>query len=243
MSLFKKVGGLFGLSGSGAAGRQASGELAAIGERLRNFTPIRVRSALGTGTLDQGGVSMDLDPRLNAGAGSALDFFGSTSRKLSEFDEGDSTARMLALLRERRAPQFNANLGRLESRLMQQGRLGLGTGARGGNPEMESFFGAESMADLEAQIAASEEARRERTGLLQSAGGGLQLAMEAGMPSQFMQGLFNVESLRSARDIAAANIAKGGPELAYKGKEADRGARASFFGNLVGGAMKAGKIF
>lgn len=239
-SLFKKIGGILGLSGSADAGRRASGELGAIGGRLRNFTPIRVRSAIGTGTLDPSGVNLDLDPRLAAGAGSALDFFGGASRKLAAFDEGDSIARTLALLRERRAPVFNANLGRLESRLLQQGRLGLSTGARGENPELASFFGAESMADLEAQLAAAEEARRERTGLMGAASGGLSLAMEAGLPSQFMQGLFNAGSLQSARDIAGANIAAGGPALQFKGEEADRGARASFFGNLVKGASSSG---
>ncbi len=238
MSLFKKIGGFLGLSGSGDAGRAASGQLQAIGERLRNFTPIRVRSAVGTGTLDQGGLGFDLDPRLAGGAGSALDFFGSTTRKLSEFDEGDSTARMLALLRQRRSTAFNLALSNLESRLMQQGRLGLSTGARGENPEMASFFGAEANADLDAQLLAAEETRRERSGLLGAAGQGLSLAMEAGMPSKFMEGLFNTEALRSARELAAAKIAAGGPEMEFKGAEADRGARASFFGSLTKGLFK-----
>ena len=235
MSLFKKVGGLLGLSGSKEAGRAAAGDLRKIAERLRNFTPVRVRSAIGEGVFDSGGLSFNLDPRLTAGAGSVLDFFGNTAARLAAFDEGDAIARTLALLRQRRAEAFDPALSRLESRLLAQGRLGLGTGNLGGNPELTSFFGAEAMADLEAQIIAAEEARREREGLLQAAAGGLGLAMETAMPSQFMQGLFNVESLRAAREFAAANVEAGGPALAFQGAEADRGERANFFGSLIGG--------
>lgn len=237
MSFFKKIGSLVGLSGSGDAGRRAAGQLADIGADLRNFTPLRVRSAVGTGTFDKEGLNFDLDPRLAAGTSSGLDFFGNTMRKLAEFDEGDATARTLSLLRQRRAEQFDPTLSRLQSRLLQQGRLGFGAGPRGANPEMAAFFGGEAMADLEAQIAAMEETRREREGLMGAAGGGLQLAMESGMPSQMMNGLFSAEQLRAARDMAGAKIAAGGPELAYKGAEADRGARASFFGNIVGGVL------
>jgi len=239
MGLLSKVSGALGLSGSKASGRKASRQLFKIGDELRNFTPLRVRSAAGTGVYDREGLSFELDPRLNAGAGSAMDFFGSTAAKLAAFDEGDSTARMLSLLRQRRQPMFNTQLSSLESRLMQQGRLGLTTGARADNPELASFFGAEAMADLESQILSAEEARRERAGLLDAANGGLALAMEASMPSQLMQGLFNAEGLRSARDIAAANIKAGGAAMGYRGAEADRGARAGFFGELLGAAAKA----
>ncbi len=237
MGFLSKITDAVGLSGSKRAGGDASRQLFQIGENLRNFTPLRVRSAAGTGTYDKEGLSFDMDPRLKAAAGSGMDFFGNLMSKLAAFDEGDATSRTLSLLRSRRAPQFNSQLGSLESRLLQQGRLGLGTGARGDNPEMASFFGAEAMADLESQLLASEEARRERAGLLEGAGQGIQLAMEASMPSQFMSGLFNAESLRASRDIAAAKIQSGGPELEYKGAEADRGARADFFGQLVGGAI------
>lgn len=238
MGMFSKIGGALGLSGSKQAGAAASADLFRIGDELRNFTPLRVRSLAGTGTYDKDGLSFDLDPRLAAGAGSALDFFGNSAAKLAAFNEGDSTARMLGLLRQRRASQFDTNLSNLESRLLQQGRLGLGTGQYGGNPEMSSFFGAEAGADLEAQIIAAEEARRERTGLLEATGGGLKLAMEASMPSQLMNGLFSAEGLRSAREIAAANVKAGGPALAFKGSEADRGARAGFFGGLFGAGAK-----
>lgn len=239
MGLFdNSIGRALGLSGSEKAGSRAADQLAGIGAGLRNFKPIRFRSAMGTGTYDQNGVSLDLDPRLTAGAGSAMDFFGSTSRKLAAFDEGDATARTLELLRQRRATQYNSQLGSLESRLMQQGRLGLSTGARAENPELASFFGAEAMADLEAQLMAAEEARRERSGLLDAGERGLALASEASMPSQLMSGLFNTESLRSARDFAAANIEAGGPAMQYKGAEADLGARANFFGSMIQGGSQ-----
>lgn len=243
MGLLKKAAGALGLSGSGQAGQRASDELFKIGDELRNFTPLRVRSIAGTGTYDKDGLSFDLDPRLAAGARSGLDFFGNTMSKLAAFDEGDASARTLNLLRQRRASMFDTQLSRLESRLLQQGRLGLGTGDRGANPEMAGFFGAEAMADLESQIIANEEARNEREGLLRAATGGLGLAWETAMPSQLMNGLFSAEGLRSARDIAAANVKAGGPALAFKGAEADRGARAGFFGGLIGAGAKvlAGK--
>lgn len=237
MGLFSSVGRVLGLSGSGSAGRKSQRQLNQIAEQVRNFTPIRIRSALGTGTLDAGGLSFDLDPRLAAGAGSALDFFGSTASKLAAFDEGDATARTLALLRQRRAEAFSPALSSLESRLLAQGRLGLGTGDRGGNPELTSFFAGEAMADLEAQLAASEEARRERAGLMQAAAGGLGLAQEAALPSQFMSGLFNVESLRAAREFAAANIRVGGVQAAQAGAERDLSARAGFFGSAIQGLL------
>jgi len=241
--MFGSVGKALGLSGSSGIGRKSQKQLNRIAEQLRNFTPIRVRSAAGTGTFDQSGLSFDLDPRLAAGASSAFDFFGSTAAKLAAFDEGDATARTLALLRQRRAEAFNPALSSLESRLISQGRLGLGTGNLGGNPEMASFFGAEAMADLEAQLAASEEARRERTGLLQSAAGGFGLAMEAAMPSQFMSGLFNAESLRAAREFAAANLQAGGVRAAQAGAERDLSARAGFFGSAVEGLLSNPKLF
>lgn len=238
MGLLSKIGGVLGLSGSKQAGRRASDELFRIGDELRNFTPIRVRSAAGTGTYSRDGLSFDLDPRLAAGTRSGLDFFGDTMSKLAAFNEGDATERMLSLLRQRRASKFNTQVSDLESRLLQQGRLGLGAGDRGANPELAGLFGAEAMADLESQIIASEEARRERQGLIESARGGLGLAWESAMPSQLMSGLFSAEGLRSARDLAAANIKAGGPALAFKGVEADRGARAGFFGDLISGGAK-----
>lgn len=238
MGLLGSVGKALGLSGSAGSGRKASKSLFKIGDELRNFTPLRVRSAAGTGTYDKEGLSFDLDPRLAAAAGSGLDFFGNTMSKLAAFSEGDATERMLSLLRQRRAPAFNSQLGALESRLLQQGRLGLSTGARADNPELASFFGAEAGADLEAQILAAEEARRERAGLIEAATGGLGLAWESAMPSQLMQGLFSAEGLRSARDIAAANVKAGGPAMAMKGQMADQSARVGFFGDLIGGGAK-----
>lgn len=243
MGLFSGIGNFLGLSGGARSGDRARRQLIDIGDELRNFTPLRVRSAAGVGTYSRDGLEFDMDPRIAAGAQSGFDFFGNTMNKLAAFNEGDATARTLALLRERRAPAFQSQLGALESRLLQQGRLGLATGARGDNPEMASFFGAESMADLESQLLASEETRRERSGMLDSAGSGLQLALEASMPSQFMSGLFNAEALRSARDIAAAKIKAGGPALEAEGAAADRAARAkaisegmrAFFGGGLGG--------
>lgn len=236
---FSNLTDTLGLSGSEAAGGNASRQLFQIGENLKNFTPIRFKTAVGAGTYSPSGLDLNLDPRLNAAASTGLDFFGNTMNQLNSFNEGDATAKTLALLRAQMAPQFNSQLGSLESRLLQQGRLGLATGARADNPEMASFFGAAQNADLAAQLAAMQEARSQRDSLLNAANSGLSLAMQSAMPSDFMNGLFNTASMRSARDLAAAQIALGGPALEYKGAEADRAARANFFGNLIGGGIKA----
>lgn len=233
MGLFKSAGKLLGLSGGGEIGNRVDERSIEIANRLRNFTPIRIRTSLGTGTYDQSGVSLDLDPTLNAGTRSGLDLFKNSVDRLAEFDEGGSIERTLGLLRARRAPKYDTDLSRLESRLLQQGRLGLATGSRYGNPELASFFGAEADADLAAQLAASGEARAQRQDLLGSAAGGLALAQESSLPSQFMQGLFNAESLRSAREFAAAKIETGGVDAAAKGAQSDLNNRASFFGNFI----------
>lgn len=232
--MFGAIGDALGLSGSEEAGGRASGQLREIAEKVRNFTPIRIRSLLGEGTYDKEGSSFTLDPRLRAGADTALNFFSNSASRLAAFDDGNAAARTLALLRARRAEAFDPTLSRLESRLLQQGRLGLGVGARGANPEMASFFGAEAAADLEAQLAAEAEARAQRGSLMQATAGGLALAQESAFPTKLMQGLFDTESLRVSRELAAAKLEAGGPELEYKGAEADRSNRAGFFGNVIG---------
>jgi len=243
MGLFDKVSQTLGLSGSGAAGSNANRQLFQIGNDLKNFTPIRIKSAVGTGTYGPNGVDLNLDPRLTRAANTGLDFFGNTMDQLNNFNQGDATQKTLDLLRQLRAPQFNSQLGSLESRLLQQGRLGLGTGAAGTNPEMASFFNANAMADLQDQLAAMQEARAQRDSLMGAANGGLNLAMQASMPSDFMSGLFNMGALANARDMAAAQIQAGGPALEYKGTNADLSQRANFFGNLISGGatVLAGK--
>lgn len=233
MSLLSSVGDFFGLSGRESDGRRASGQLADIANKVRNFTPVRIRSLIGTGTYDKEGSSFDLDPRLRTGAETMLNFFGNSASRLAAFDDGDASARTLALLRARRAEMFNSTLSRLESRLLQQGRIGLGTGGRNANPEMSSFFGAEAMADLEAQLAALDEARKQRDSLMQSTAGGLALAQESAFPTKLMQGLFDTESLRVSRELAAAKIEAGGPAMELAGANADRDTRAGFFGSFI----------
>lgn len=215
---------LFGFPGADRGrdtGRVTNQQLADIAAGLRNFKPVRIRSLAGTATYDQEGINFDLNPRVAAGSQSMFDFFGNTSKQLAEFNEGDATAKTLALLRQRRAEAFDPALAGLESRLLQQGRLGLATGGRGANPEMTSFFGAEAMADLEAQLQSSEEARRQRDSLLQSAGGAYSLGMESAMPSQMLNGLFSAQELNQARDISAAEIASYGPRFEFAGTMSD----------------------
>lgn len=231
------VGDFFGLSGSESAGGRASGQLTDIANKIRDFTPIRIRSLIGDGTFDKEGASFTLDPRLKFGAETALNFFGDSVARLADFDAEGAASRTLAKLRQRRAEAFNPTLSRLESRLLQQGRLGLGVGERAANPELSSFFGAEAMADLEAQLAAEAEARAQRESLMGAAVGGLGIAQESAFPTKLMQGLFDAESLRLSRELGAAKIESGGPELEYKGAEADRGNRAGFFGSLIRGFL------
>lgn len=234
MGLLSSVTNALGLSGYGAAGADASRQLFQIGQSLQNFKPIRTKTAIGSGTLSPTGLDLNLDPRLNAAASTGLDFFGNSMNQLNAFNQGDATATTLALLRQLRAPQFNSQLGSLESRLLQQGRLGLATGANASNPEMSSFFNANAMADLQDQLAAMQEARNQQNQLTSNASNGLQLAMGAAMPSDFMSGLFNTASTILTPAMAGAKIAAEGPALEYQGTTNDLNQRANFFGKLIG---------
>ena len=60
----------------------------------------------------------------------------------------------LDILEQLRQESFGGDLGRLESRLIGQGRLGLGTGALGANPELAGFFGANQRGQLQDRLAA-----------------------------------------------------------------------------------------
>lgn len=219
-SLTKKATNFFGLTGSADAGERASGQLQNIASNLRSqFTPVRIRSLIGDATLDPSGISYE---------GGLFDTLGN---QLKTFNEGDASQNVLNLLRQRNQQFFNPQLSGLESRLIQQGRLGLGTGNLGANPELGAFFQAQQQGDLEAQLASLGEARSQRESLLGS---------YTGLGSFFNQGLFGTEQARAARDLTAANIAAGGPALELKGATAEQEAKASFWSSLFSSVIKSG---
>lgn len=141
---------------SSAAGRY--GELAS---EMENFKPIRYTNLYGTSTMTPEGASFTPTEEFAQRQKEIGDFFGQANRNLLAFNQGNASDKTLALLRRRRAEQFDPMLANLESRLMKQGRLGLATGAYGANPEMQGFFAAEAGADLEAQLIAEQEARNQ----------------------------------------------------------------------------------
>lgn len=219
MGLFSKATNLLGLTGAANAGSSASANLSNIASGLRSqFTPIRIRSLIGEGTLDPSGI--------NYSGG----FFDKLGNQINSFNEGDSSQNVLNLLRQRNAQFFTPQLSNLESRLIEQGRLGLGTGSAGANPELGAFFQEQQRGDLESQLAALGEARTQRESLLGS---------YIGLGQFFNQGLFGTEQARSARDLTAANIAAGGPALELKGAMAEQEAKASFWSSLFSSAMKS----
>lgn len=141
---------------SSAAGRY--GELAS---ELENFKPIRYTNLYGTSTMTPDGASFTATEDFARRQKEIGDFFGQANQNLLAFNQGNASDKTLSLLRQRRAQMFDSNLSNLESRLRQQGRLGLGTGAYGANPEMEGLFSAEAAADLEAQLIAEQESRNQ----------------------------------------------------------------------------------
>jgi len=217
--VFKPVTDFFGLTGAAEAGSNASGELREIASNLRKqFTPIRIKSLIGDATLDRGGINY---------SGGLFDKFGS---QLNAFNEGDASENILRLLRQRNAEKFLPELSGLESRLISQGRLGLGTGSAGANPELGAFFQAQQQGDLEAQLSALGEARSQRESLLGS---------YTGLGGFFNTGLFGAQQGKAAYDLSAANIEAGGPALALKGATSEQEAKASFWSSLFSSSIKS----
>lgn len=221
MGLLSKATNFLGLTGAAEAGSKASADLQNIASGLRSqFTPVRVRSLIGDATLNKSGVNY---------SGGLFDTLGS---QLLSFNEGGASQNVLNLLRQRNRELFDPQLSGLESRLIQQGRLGLGTGNQNANPELGAFFQAQQQGDLEAQLAALGEGRTQRESLLGS---------YTGLGQFFNQGLFGTEQARAARDLTAANIAAGGPALELKGATAEQGVKASFWSSLFSSAITKGK--
>lgn len=238
MGLFNKVTNILGISGGEEAGRSAQADLSGVAERLRGFKPIRMRSMMGTSELGPDGLSFSPTAEFAGAQHNISDFFGNATRDLAAFNEGDAADKVLGIMRQKRASLFDTNLSRLESRLQQQGRLGLATGAGAANPELQGFFASEADADLNAQLASRDEARRTGADLLQRATGGLGLFEESAMPGA--ANLFQLANLQLGRDVSAANIEAGGAKLALSGANADQESRAGFFGSLFSGLMKSG---
>jgi len=227
-----------GLGGRGDSGKKAAARLSAIASDLRRFRPIRARSALGDVNISEGNIEFTPSEATAASIGSLESFFGSTTRKLAEFDEGDATERTLGLLRRRRQQKSDVDLSRLRSGLVSSGRLGLETGADTTNPEFKAFFAAQQGADLEAQLVASEEARRERGGLLQSAIAGGQGLFNFASGGALTQSAFGLANLGLSRDIAAANIQAGGVQAQLSADLADKNAMSNFLTGVAGSTIE-----
>ena len=194
-------------------GRQSAG----VAGALRRFRPFRTTSALGTQRVFEkdGEAQFDIDsPFLTE----ALSQFG-------DAQTGGSDA-ILELLRSRAAPEFDRQFGRLESRALQQGRLGLNVGGRG-TPEFSSFFGAKQDADLNFQLQAFEESRRNR-GFLLGEAGGIQ-----GLLSSQLKDLQGFGQLQAGRDVAASNLESGGLIAMLQGLLSESDQDRSLFGGAI----------
>lgn len=239
MGLFSGITDALGFTGGGRAGRTAQADLMGIAEGLRNFRPIRFSSMAGTSRVTPEGLDFTPTEEFKGVQRQISDLFGRSVSDLSAFNEGDITANVLSLLRQQRAPAFGRDLSRLESRLLQQGRLGLGTGASGANPELEGLFSAEALADLQAQLAARGEARTTADSLFGRAAQNFGLFQQASSPDQNV--LASILGPILGVNTSAAGIAAGGPALASKAATDQANTRAQYIGGpLVEGL---GNIF
>ncbi len=220
MGLFGGVGSFLGIGGNPGKSALSAFERGsgAVAGRLRKFRPFRTTSALGTNRLFQEGDETKFDVE--------SDFITRAADQFRSAQEGGSED-VLALLRQRANPEFDRQFGRLESRALQQGRLGLSVGDRGGTPEFESFFGARQQADLGFQLQALEESRRERSSLLGEIGG-----IQGLLSGQF-QDLLGAESLQSGREVAAANLESGGLTASLQGRLGEAATSRSLFGGAI----------
>lgn len=221
LSSMKDITGLFA---SSRVGRAANIQLQQIAEQLRNFRPVRYTSLAGTTTAGPEGVSFAPTETFAGFQRQATDFFGRSLTDLNAFNEGDIYANTLNILRQQRAPQFQQQLAGLESRLLQQGRLGLGTGAYGANPELAGLFSAEAQADLEAQLASRAEARATMTDLIGRTSAAYGLFQEVSMPDREATQTF-LDSIL-ANNARAAGIAAGGAQLMLEGQMLESELRA-----------------
>ena len=222
MGLFGGIKALVGLGSSDARNALSAFEKGsgAVAGRLRKFRPFRTTSAFGTQRIFQEGGEnrFDIDsPFLSE----ALEQFGKA--------QSGGSADVLALLRQRGRAESSSQFGRLESRALQQGRLGLNVGDRGGTPEFASFFGAQQDADLGFQLQALEEARRQRSFLLGEAGS------LRGFLRQDTDTLLGFDQLQSSREIAAANLESGGLQASLSGRLSE----ATQDRSLTGGAISS----
>lgn len=217
-----------GISGMGAkvfgggaklasqSGRDAWTRAAEAADRLENFRPIRYTSYAGTAELTPEGLAFRPTDEYAGFTRSTANLFGRALSAYEGFDPSRAASNTLDLLRSRRASAANTNLSRLESRLLSQGRLGIGTGDRASNPELAGFFGAEAMADLEAQLAAEEEARAQGAYLYGQAAATKGL-FDATVTPASMATLFTASDAIMTNQRAGAQARVGGAGLALQG--------------------------
>lgn len=151
MGMFSAAGKMIGGIISGE--RQKRGQERAI--EAARFTPFNIRTGLGSVSSDGNSMSGSLSPEYQNIRDLLLNKSNSFLGSLAplNFDPMANTASALGLMRQLAAPEEGRQQYDLESRLLSQGRLGLGDGT-GGNPEMRSFFESRNQADLARQLQA-----------------------------------------------------------------------------------------
>lgn len=221
-------------------GTRAQGGYKRIAKKLENFKPIRYTSLYGTSTMTPQGASFAPTEEFAARQREVGDFWGQANQALLAYDPAAASNQTLDLLRQRRATLFDQNVSNMESRLLQQGRLGLGTGAYGANPEMAGLFSAEAQADLEAQLIAEQESRNRGEYLYGMASGARGLFDSVADPG--LQGLFGTAGfIQDSRYRAAEMRARG---IDTKTAQLGRGAQdlhefgMSAWNGFTGGSMR-----
>jgi len=186
------------------AGRQTASDYNDIAKGLKNFTPYRYTNLYGTSTYGPSGMTFDPTADFAKIQGQTGDFWGNALSNLNSFNQGDSAAKTLELLRQQNATYQGAQQSRLESRLLGQGRLGLGTGEMAANPEMQGFFSSAALQDLAAQLQAQQEARNQGSYLFNMAAGAGNMYNAVADPNA--PNMFQMAGLLQQRDLFGAGL-------------------------------------
>ncbi len=207
------------LFGGRSARRSAKKNLEFMRE-LQNFRPIRVRSGIGELFFGPQRIEFTGTPEFKKRQQESLDFFGNISREAADFSTQGATESALQQLRTLRAPQTASQLGRLESRLIGQGRLGLSGGPRDTNPELESFFASARDADIKESLFALGEGRAQRSSLIDALRGSSDFAQSLQLP----MGMFGpAQSLFSGLTARAGGVGQAAGSFFRTSADASRG--------------------
>jgi len=247
---------LLGLGGGGLLVKEAYDKLGDIGQRayekapqyaqqaanMAAFTPYGLRSAVGNANFDaQGNLQTQLGPQQQA----MMDTLTTDARTFYDRAIGPQQAREQEVydrIRAMQQPEEARAQQDMESRLFNQGRLGITSSAYGGAPEQLAMEKAIAEAKNSASVSAIQQAMAEQ---MQNASLGQQYqqmsyAPQAALLSSLNPALQNAQLLNASKQYGAGLYGQG----TMAGLEADLGARlgqANLMGQLgsvlVGGAM------